>query len=190
MLGQLYWVKTRFMNCSFSQLLSWVQMRMSEWWGGNCNTFFSGQLCLTDWGIAQHGILVTGVHPAGKLWETFEYCHVASNKKRQSFHRVTHFCRLGLVFKERTEGLSVHHLQYLLLFCCCWWSYMFIGVYIVTRVICCWLWNSREHSPHVMMYCMLNPFDIIGQECSVWLHSLTLLPWNVLSWYGKANYLF
>lgn len=38
--------------------------------------------------------------------------------------------------------------------------------------------RSHEHSPRVTMYCMLNPIDIIGQECSVWLRSFTLLPWK------------
>lgn len=88
---------------------------------------------------------------------------------------------------ERTERKFVHRHQWLqsLLFCC--WSYTLIGVYIVSRVICCWLRSHSEHSPHVMMYYMLNPFDIDGEECWVWLHShyITTMKCTVLIWKGQ-----
>lgn len=59
------------------------------------------------------------------------------------------------------------------------------------RIIFLSIVEVMQAIPHFMMYCMLNPFSISGHECSVWLHSLSLL-WNctVLYWYGKANYLF
>lgn len=64
-----------------------------------------------------------------------------------------------------------------------------VGLHIVTVAPYCWLWMSREHSPHVEMYCMLNTFTSLGRSVHCDCSALYYYE-NVLSCYGKANYLF
>lgn len=88
-------------------------------------------------------------------------------------------------YTEITE--VVHHLvTWCLLFCCRWWSYMFIGVYIVSRIICWRLWKSHEHPLHGWWIHLTSLGRSVQCDCTV----LHYYHENVLSWYGKANYLF
>lgn len=186
----------RDMNCSISQLLSLVSCGWCGWEKLQCVVFFlasNGSRGSTTWD------LTNGSSPSCKLKRNIWPFYI--KKKWQSFHWETHFYHLFVCFlfpppKElmiilREEEMAKLCITYMVTVC---YFLLFadgathsLVVYIVTRVICCWLWKSHEHSLHILMYCMLNPFDIIWQECSVWLHSLTLLPWKctVSIWKGQ-----
>lgn len=123
-----------------------------------------------NWGIVQ--CLFNGSSPS---WKHFDITQENLTIFSQSNSRLSYFSPFLFVFfvvvflskeliitihNEPKDKLSITCNSSCL--CCCWRSYMLIDVYIVSRVICCRLWESREHSPHVTMYCMLNPLTSVG----------------------------